>query len=44
MREFAERVREWYVLGIWGERRVREAVEKGKLSVEEYVKITGKVY
>ncbi len=39
MREFAERVREWYELGIWSERRVREAQELGKLSEEEYAEI-----
>ncbi len=41
MREFAMRVREWYELGIWSERRVREALERGKLSEEEYAEIIG---
>ena len=42
MREFAERVRKWYDLGLWNERKVREAKEKGKLSDAEYAEIVGK--
>ena len=41
MREFAKRVREWCELGIWSERRVRDALERGELSEEEYAEIIG---
>ena len=44
MSEFAERVREYYDLGLWDEVRVRNAVEKGAITAEEYKVITGKVY
>ena len=44
MRIFAEKVKEYYELGLWGEVRLRDAVELGKLSEEEYEEITGKEY
>lgn len=39
MSEFAEKVKVWYELGIWSEKRVEEARELGKLSDEEYAEI-----
>ena len=42
MSEFAEKVRKWYELGFWNERKVREAKELGRLSEEEYEEIVGK--
>ena len=35
---------EYYERGYWSESRVRDAVEKGKLSEAEYEEITGKEY
>ena len=39
-----ETYKKYYDYGVWNERKVHEAVEKGKLTPEEYEKITGKVY
>ncbi len=44
MREFAEKVKSWYELGMWSEARVKNAVQKGAISAEEYEAITGKEY
>ena len=44
MREFAEKVKGYYDLGLWGKLRLREAVELGKLSEEEYREIVGEEY
>lgn len=39
-----EKIRKYYEAGVWGEDRVRRAVEKGVISEEEYARITGKSY
>ena len=44
MSEFAERVKKWYALGVWNERKVRDAVVKGVISEEQFKAITGKGY
>lgn len=44
MREFAEKVKRYYELGLWSEQRVRNAVDKGAISAEEYEAITGKEF
>ena len=44
MSEFAMRVKEYYERGLWTAERVRKAMEKGKLTSEEYAAITGKEY
>ena len=44
MREFAERVKRYYDLGLWDKRRMKEAVESGKLSEVEYREIVGEEY
>ncbi len=44
MREFAEKVKVWYELGLWSEERVKNAVKRGKLSTEEYAAVTGGEY
>lgn len=41
--KFAE-YKYYYELGIWTEKRIHDAVTKGKLTAEEYTKITGKTY
>ena len=39
-----EKIKQWYELGLWDDRRVRDAVEKGKITAEQYTQITGKTY
>lgn len=39
-----EKIKAWYELGVWSEERVRNAVEKGKITPEQYTQITGKTY
>lgn len=39
-----EKIKAWYELGVWSEERVRNAVEKGKITAEQYQTITGKKY
>ncbi len=39
-----EKVKKYYEAGYWEKSRVRKAVEKGKLSEEEYEEITGEEY
>lgn len=41
--KFAE-IKEWFELGIWPEKRVRNAVVKGCITEAEYKEITGKAY
>ncbi len=42
MRDFVRQVKRYYELGLWDEHRVREAVEKGAISTDEFNAITGK--
>ena len=44
MSEFAEKVKRYYELGLWTDSRVRNAVEKGALTDDEYKAVTGKEY
>ncbi len=44
MSGLAEKVKKYYELGLWTLARVRNAVEKGALTAEEYEAITGKKY
>ncbi len=37
-----EKIKEWYRLGLWDERRVREAVAKNVITPEQFKEITGK--
>lgn len=39
-----EKVKKWYERGLWSEKRVHDAVEKGMLTAEEYGEIVGKAY
>ncbi len=39
-----EKVRNYYVLGLWDKVKVRNAVIKGWITAEEYELITGEVY
>jgi uncharacterized XkdX family phage protein len=39
-----ERIEKWYKMGLWTKDMVRSAVDKGKLTVEEYAEITGETY
>jgi uncharacterized XkdX family phage protein len=38
------KVKEFYDLGVWPEKRVRDAVVKGWITAEEFKEITGKDY
>ena len=40
---FAE-IKEWFELGIWNEKRVKNAVAQNYLTEAEYKEITGKTY
>lgn len=37
-------VREYYKMGLWNEKKVRDAVVKGWITAEEFTEITGKDY
>ena len=37
-----EKIKEWYRLGLWDERRVRDAVAKNVITPEQFKLITGK--
>ena len=39
-----EQIRTWYIEGLWSKTRVRNAVMKSKITVEEYKEITGEEY
>lgn len=39
-----EKIKNYYQLGLWSKERVRNMVEKGVISEEEYMSITGKEY
>ncbi|MBQ7666205.1 MAG: XkdX family protein [Synergistaceae bacterium] len=39
-----KKIREYYNLGLWDERQVRNAVVKGKITADEFRLITGKIY
>ena len=41
MSSFAEKVRRWYERGIWTERMVRDAYDKGRITAEELAEILG---
>ena len=36
-----EKIKKYYEAGVWSEGRVKDAVEKGCISAEEYEEITG---
>lgn len=39
-----DQIKKYYELGLWTEKRVRDAVLKGIITPEEYAQITGKSY
>lgn len=39
-----DKIKAWYEAGLWNEKRVRDAVEKGKITHEQFKAITGKSY
>ena len=39
-----KKIREYYNLGLWDEKHVRNAVLKGKITADEFRLITGKNY
>ncbi len=39
-----EKIKEYYERGLWSEARVRDAVEKGAITAEQFREITGKEY
>lgn len=41
MRKFAEQVKAWYEAGRWNRTMVNNALEKGKITEEEFLEITG---
>ena len=41
MSSFAEKVRRWYERGIWTERMVRDAYDKGRITADELAEILG---
>lgn len=44
MSAFAEKVKKYYELGLWAIERVKNAVDKGAVTREEYALITGEEY
>ena len=41
MSNFAKKIKAWYEAGIWNLDMVRNALEKGRITAEEYREITG---
>lgn len=39
-----EKIKKWYDMGLWDKTKVRAAVEKGIISPEQYMEITGEAY
>ena len=39
-----DKIAKFYKMGLWTKKMVGEAVEKGILTPEDYLKITGEVY
>ena len=39
-----DKIKGWYESGAWSKAWVHNAVEKGKITAEEYQEITGEVY
>lgn len=39
-----EKIKEYYEKGLWKKSQVRDAVVKGKITVQEYEEITGDPY
>ena len=39
-----EKILKWYREGLWSKIRVRNAVEKKRITAEEYMEITGEQY
>lgn len=37
-----EKIKKWYVQGLWTQQMVANAVDKGVLTAEQYKEITGK--
>ena len=37
-----QQIEKWYRMGLWNSHQVRQAVEKGLLTEDEYRQITGK--
>ena len=44
MSNFAKKVKKFYDEGLWSKSRVRDAVEKGKITETEYEEIVGEPY
>lgn len=44
MSEFAVKIKNYYELGLWNLKRLKNAVQKGAISEQEYKAITGKEY
>ena len=44
MSEKYEQVKKFYDLGVWSEQRVRDAVAKNWVTMDEFKEITGKNY
>ncbi len=44
MSSFARKVKKYYDDGLWSKARVRDAVEKGRITEAEYEEIVGEPY
>lgn len=44
MGNFAKKVKKYYDEGLWSKSRVRDAVEKGRITKVEYEEIVGEPY
>lgn len=44
MRKFAEQVKAWYEAGRWNQTMVYNALDKGRITEEEYKEIIGLTY
>ena len=39
-----EKIAKWYKQGLWDNKKVADAVAKGKITAEDYEEITGEAY
>lgn len=44
MSKFAEQVKSWFETGRWNRKMVDNALEKGRITADEYAEITGEPY
>ena len=44
MSKMYQQIQYWYKTGMWSKEKVRDAVDKGRITKEEYEEITGEAF